>query len=150
MKYNQGGTVEKMKVICESILAGNSSVYCGVGTITHIAIEAAIVMGASKVSLVGCDHGTVNGKSRFQRRISGGYGWDRPAERVYELMTVGTNFMGNFFKDHGIEIARYHQGRGYEPVGKLEKDPKTIKKAERIWKGRWGDLWKEDSSEDMQ
>ncbi len=150
MRYTQGGTVEKMKGMCQAIVAGNSSIYYGVGTITHLAIAAALVMGASKVSLVGCDHGTVDGKSRFQRGISGGYGWDRPAERVYELMHIGTNFLGNFFNDRGIEIARYHHGRGYEIVKELEEDPKTIKKAERIWKGGWGTPWKEDSPEDMQ
>ncbi len=150
MKYTQGGTVEKMRGMCEAIVAGNSSTYFGVGTITHLAIAAALVMGASRVSLVGCDHGTVDGKSRFQRGMSGGYGWDRPAERVYELMHIGTNFLGNFFSDQGIEIARYHHGKGYESVRGLKEDPRTIKKAERIWKGRWGDPWKEDRPEDMQ
>lgn len=134
LRYVQGGTIGKMKTMCESIIAGNSSVYYGVGTITHLAIAAAVVMGASKVSLVGCDHGSIDGKLRFQRGISGGHGWQLSYAKPYEDMRVGTNFLANFFRGHGIEIVRYYHGRGYEGVGDVVKNKETIKRAEGAWK----------------
>ena len=133
LKYAQGGTVATMKSMCESIIVGNSSVYYGVGTITHLAIAAALVMGATKISLVGCDHGTIGGKIRAQR-IKGGYGWQTPHIKPYEDMKVGTNFLANFFRNHGIEIVRYYYGRGYEEIGDVVKDKETIQRAENGWK----------------
>ena len=61
MRYSKGGTLGMMKGVCDSIIAGNSSSYCGVYTIMHLAVEAAIVMGATRVLLVGCDHGMIDG-----------------------------------------------------------------------------------------
>ena len=133
LRYVQGGTIQLMKGMCDAIVAGNSSVYYGVGTIAHLAIAAALVMGASRVSLVGCDHGTVGGKLRAQS-IKGGYGWGTPVGEGYEMMKVGTNFLANYFKDHGVEIVRYYHGKGYKAVGEVVKDEETIKKAEGAWK----------------
>ncbi len=133
LKFGQGGTVEQMKVMCESIVAGNSSIYYGVGTITHLAIAAALVMGAKKVSLVGCEHGTINGKLRAQS-IKGGYGWQTSVGQGYEDMKVGTNFLANYFKNHGIEIVRYYHGKGYEAIGDVVEDEKIIERAEGSWK----------------
>jgi len=142
LRYNQGGTVEKMRASCEAIIAGTSSVYYGIGTITHLAIAAALVMSAKKVSLVGCDHGTVDGKRRAERGIKGGYGWQHSDMRGYAPMKVGTNFLADFFRGHGIEIARYYHGRGYERVGGVVEDEDTIKKAEGVWKGmKKEDAW---------
>ncbi len=133
LRYVQGGTVQLMKGMCDAIVAGNSSVYYGVGTIAHLAMAAALVMGASRVSLVGCDHGAVNGKLRAQN-IKGGYGWGTPVGSGYEAMKVGTNFLANYFRDHEVEIVRYYHGRGYEAVGDVVKDEKVIKEAEGAWK----------------
>lgn len=123
LRYSKGGTIEKMRAMCKSIVAGNSSIYYGVGTITHLAIAAAIVMGASKISLVGCDHGAVGNKLRAQS-IKGGYGWQSSA-KGYGVMNVGTNFLADFFRGHGIKIVRYYHGRGYEPVGKAKEQSKS-------------------------
>jgi len=118
MRFYQGGTLQIMKNVCDSIIAGNSSTYCGVTTITHLAIEAAIVLGASKVSLVGCDHGFPNGKLRAQTRgMSRGYSWNTAYLDGYETQIPGTNFLADYFRPHGIEIVRYYHDRGYEKVG---------------------------------
>jgi len=145
IRYTQGGTIQNMKVMCDSIVAGNSSMYYGIGTITHLAIAAALVMGASRVSLVGCDHGTVKGKLRAQS-IKGGYGWKSPVDEGYEIMKVGTNFLADYFKDKGVEIVRYYHGKGYEEVGEVVKDKKIIKKAEEAWK----DILEKDSWEKIK
>ncbi len=133
LRYGKGGTIGQMKSMCQSIIAGNSSMYYGVGTIAHLAIAAAIVMGATKISLVGCDHGMVDGKMRFQKGISGGYGWANMDARGYEEMRVGTNFLADFFKDYNIEIVRYYHGRGYEEVGEIIEDEKKIEEAEAAY-----------------
>ncbi len=130
MRYSQGGTLEMMKGVCDSIVAGNSSSYCGVHTIMHLAVEAAIVMGATRISLVGCDHGMVGGKLRAQRGgISQGYGWNRPeppGAPGYELMKAGTNFLADYFREHDIDIVRYYHGEGYEPIGKAKEEQKKL------------------------
>lgn len=141
LRYGKGGTMANMKSMCQSIIAGNSSMYYGVGTIAHLAIAAAIVMGATKVSLVGCDHGMVDGKMRFQKGISGGYGWANMNARGYEEMRVGTNFLANFFKDHNIEIVRYYYGRGYEAVGEIIEDEEKVEAAE----GAYANVREEDT-----
>ena len=117
MRFSQKGTIAKLQATCDSIIAETSSVYCGIGTIMHLAIEVAVVMGASKVSLVGCDHEMVGGKVRAQNRgISAGYGWDGQDTGGYEIMKVGTNFLANYFKKHNVEIVRYYHGRGYGAI----------------------------------
>lgn len=124
MRFGKNATMGNLSGVCEAIIAGTSSSYCGVGTITHLAIEAAVIMGASKISLVGCDHGRVNGKIRAQNRgISLGYNWaDGGGSSGYECMAAGTDFLADFFRDHGIEIVRYYHDRGYEPIGKAKEE----------------------------
>ncbi|MBA7684680.1 hypothetical protein ES703_93086 [subsurface metagenome] len=124
IRYVRGGTIERMGSMCKSIVAGNSSVYYGVGTITHLAIASALVMGASKISLVGCDHGAIGDKLRAQS-IRGGYGWQAPLDQTYENMKVGTNFLADYFRNHGVEIVRYYHGRGYEPIGKAREESES-------------------------
>lgn len=130
MRYTKGGTLGMMKGVCDSIVAGNSSSYCGVHTVMHLAIEAAIVMGATRISLVGCDHGMVGGKLRAQKRgISQGYGWNRPeppGAPGYEYMKAGTNFLADYFREHDIEIARYYHRGGYEPIGKAKEEQEEM------------------------
>jgi len=46
------------------------------------------------------------------------------------MMRPGTNFLGDFFRSHGVEIARYYHGRGYEKVGAVVEDDDTIRRAE--------------------
>ncbi|MCW4051200.1 MAG: hypothetical protein NWE89_15865 [Candidatus Bathyarchaeota archaeon] len=129
MRYSQGGTVGMMKGVCDSIIAGTSTNYCGVCTITHLAIEAALVMGATRISLVGCDHGTIKGKLRAQKRgISRGWAWNRPSPSGapgYANMRAGTNFLADYFRGYGIEIARYYHGKGYEPVGEKKEESES-------------------------
>ncbi len=124
IRFYQGGTLAVMKNVCDSIIARNSSTYCGVMTITHLAIEVAIVLGASKVSLVGCDHGFPNGKLRAQTRgMSQGYGWSGNDLHGYEMQIPGTNFLADYFRPHGVEIVRYYHGKGYERIGEpVSKD----------------------------
>ncbi len=126
MRYSKGGTLDKMKIVCDSIVAGNSSSYCGVNTIMHLAVEAAVIMGATRISLVGCDHGMVEGKLRAQERgISQGYAWNRPeplGAPGYVYMIPGTDFLADYFKEHGIKIVRYYYGKGYESIGKVREE----------------------------
>jgi len=131
MRFRQGGTLQIMKNVCDSIVAGNSSIYCGVTTITHLAIEAAIVLGASKVSLVGCDHGFPDGKLRAQNRgMSRGYSWKTAYLDGYETQIPGTNFLADYFRPHGIEIVRYYHGKGYERVGKPISEEESAEEAQ--------------------
>jgi len=123
MRFRKGGTLEIMKNVCDSIVAGISSIYCGVTTITHLAIEMAIVLGASKVSLVGCDHGLPDGKIRAQTRgMTKGYRWSDYKPGMYEEQILGTNFLADYFRDHGVEIVRYYHRKGYEPIGTALKE----------------------------
>lgn len=147
--YMQGGTIENVKSMCENIVTNTSSVYYGVGTITHLAIAAALVMGATRVSLIGCDHGAIDGKIRAQS-IKGGYGWQSSHIKPYEDMRVGTNFLADFFRNHGIEIVRYYHGKGYEEIGEIVRDAETVERAESAWKDiiKKGTDW-EKTKEDL-
>lgn len=131
LKFSQGGTIEQMRGMCDAILAGNSSIYYGVGTITHLAIAAALVMGAKKISLIGCEHGVTKEKMRAQV-IKGGYGWQTDVGQGYEMMKVGTNFLADYFKDK-VEIVRYYHGKGYEKIGEAIEDKEIIEEAEKSW-----------------
>lgn len=117
MRMVKGGTIEKLEEMCNHIINRNSSVYYGMGTISHLAIALAVMMGAARISLVGCDHGAIDGRGHATRRgLSGGYGWSRYTPSSYEQMHEGTNFLANFFKHHGHEIVRYHHGVGYREI----------------------------------
>ena len=125
LRFYRGGTLEVLKNVCDSIIAGNSSVYCGITTITHLAIEAAILLGASKISLVGCDYKWPEGKLRAQERgISQGYMWTNSDTIGYGMQQPGFNFLADYFRPHGIEIVRYFHGKGYEPIGKALEENK--------------------------
>lgn len=117
IRFIKGGTIERMKSMCDAIVAGNSSVYYGVETIMHLAIASALVMGATKISLVGCDHGAINGRLHFQMPEIESC-WSRAEVKGYEIMKPGTNFLADYFRDHGVEIVRYYHGKGYEAIGK--------------------------------
>lgn len=134
MRYTKGGTIERLGGMCASIVEKKPCMYWGVGTIAHLAIAAAAIMGASKISLVGCEHGVTGDKDYAQSRgMSGFSGFQNknvgPYHGVwmdgYVLMRTGTNFLANFFKDHGVEIVRYYHGRGYERVGETKEESES-------------------------
>lgn len=131
IRFVQGGTVERLRSMCASIVAGNSSVYYGMGTITHLAIASALVMGASKISLVGCEHGETPGHSHaLTRGMSALPGFKESNIGMFhgrwmdgwEPMRVGTNFLADYFRDHGVEIVRYYHAKGYEPIGRAKEE----------------------------
>jgi len=119
--HDVDATLAKMQEMCDNIIARESTMYYGLGTIVHLAIVTAVVMGAKKVSLVGCDHGESKTKSHAMAR---GLEWCTDFEKsqvvpwgdTYSLMKIGTSFLANYFKKHGIEIMQYNPKKGYKVI----------------------------------
>ena len=115
---------EQFEQFAKSIMAGESCYYpCG-GTCLHFAIEAAIVLGAKKVSIVGGEHRWIDHRWHAQKRgLSAYYAEgrsapprDEHAKRIYMRWRKATRWLGEVFKPYGVEIMRYHHKPGYASV----------------------------------
>ena len=119
--------------LANDLITGKSIAYSQAGTCIHTEIQAAIIMGAKKVTLAGCEmkclkfqaHAYKRGLDKFYKTpfftskipkegysaalITGdGVGQKR--------IKAGTAFLAKIMKPHGVQIARFYYGEGYEPI----------------------------------
>ena len=120
--------------LANDLITGKSIAYSQAGTCIHTEIQAAIIMGAKKVTLAGCEmkclkfqaHAYKRGLDKFYKTpfftskipkegysaalITGdGVGQKR--------IKAGTAFLAKIMKPHGVQIARFYYDKGYEKIG---------------------------------
>lgn len=110
----------------DAIMAGKSCNYVCFGTIAHYATQAAVVLGAKKVTLVGCEaktgkyfwHAQKRGLSRFYHEGRREYTREHMdgKARKFPHNRLGTKLLAEAFKPHGIQVRRYFYGIGYEEI----------------------------------
>lgn len=117
------------------VIEGKPCIYPGVNTIAHHAMFAAIVMGARKITLVGCDactgrwraHAEKDGMKevymRQHREVDMswiiekkefGQEWQDGTFSGYQDIRNGVKWLKELFEPRGVEISRYFYGKGYE------------------------------------
>lgn len=118
---------EEFERLAKSIMGGRTCDYLHLRTVLHSAIEAAVVMGARKVTLAGCEHRTAKHKRHARNRGISTFYRERPdheysiAERRGEAakllsFTTGTRWLAEVFQPYGVEIMRYYYKQGYERI----------------------------------
>jgi len=127
MRFNNiFGTKERFEGVAKCIMEKKQCAYIVEGTCTHSAIEAAIVLGANKVTLVGCEAKCEKYKAHAQKRgmwflyEKTGEEYSEAAQKGEEPGFLryknGTLWLAEAFKPYGIEIQRYYYGKGYEKI----------------------------------
>lgn len=119
-------TKEQVKYIARAIAYKQPCNYMCLGTVSHAAIEAAAVLGAKKITLIGCSAGWENGEPHAQTR--GLWFFEHPPKvatekseaETLELWKQGTRWFARAFAPYGIEVCRYRFKTGYEPIEKEE------------------------------
>jgi len=119
--------------VVEQIMAGEDNCrYRASATVAHTAIEAAAVMGAKRITLIGCEHfawGHAQKRGmgkRYGRRVPLAYTRDR---RYHD----GTRWLAELLGEHGVEVVRYfyedvkhpgleHYTQGYHKIKRAEED----------------------------
>jgi len=94
------------------IFGGSKSPYHNSGTVAHTAIQAAAVMGADRITLIGCEHKPRGEKICSDKKSVLDYGLEGYAER----WIAGTNWLADILRDYGVEVRRYYYGDGYEAI----------------------------------
>jgi len=103
------------------------------GTAVHLAIQAAAVLGAKKITLVGCDESCTKFQWHWSRSRRGKknsfveakeYSQKVQEGRIPKIIKFkeGRIWMTQIFKSYGIEVRRYfykdgeHYKKGYEVI----------------------------------
>lgn len=120
------GNKERFESVAKCIMKKKQCSYIVEGTCLHSAIEAAVVLGAKKVTLVGCEAKCTKYKSHAQKRgmwfIYKENGQENSEEKQkgetpsYRRFRNGTLWLAQAFKPYGIEIMRYYYDTGYEEI----------------------------------
>lgn len=138
------GAVEKLDKDCffetvEKIMKGESTQYPCLDSHAHWGIQAAAILGAKKITLVGCDikhlnwrmegfgHGLGHGLDEFYARQLEGYRKCGPtsveAQRgenpAQLLQRQGDKWLAEAFAPFGVEVCRYYYGKGYRDISEL-------------------------------
>ena len=128
MRVFGGCSEDYYQSLPNSLLNGTPMRYGQSGSIVHWDLQAAIIMGAKKVTAVGCSgkatkfhsYATKRGLDRiysFSFRPGGYPIEDQTGQsRWSELFRNGLDWLAIAFAPHGIQVARYFYGRGYEKV----------------------------------
>lgn len=124
-----------------AIINGEQYNYPRVITTLHYAIQAAAIMGAQKITLIGCDaltslwnqHAQKRGVGEAYRKDYGGEPMDGEIEGIKSLpaenMRKGTRWFVEEFARHRVEVCRYFYGKGYENgfcTGRFKHSEKRI------------------------
>lgn len=121
-----GNRAQFMKLLpqtIDAIIAGQDCKYIALSTLAHYAIQIAVILGAKKVSLVGCEgkasEDRLHAKNRGLLEI---YPKMSPQQfqrylRGCDHFRFGTKILAEAFKPYGIEVRRYFYGKGYEKIG---------------------------------
>jgi len=110
------------------LLNGTPMRYGQVGSIAHWDLQAAIIMGAKKVTAVGCEgksskfyeHAINRGMDKIYTNSFRSNGWpieDQIGQREgYPDYRNGLDWLARAFAPYGIQVARYFYGKGYEKI----------------------------------
>lgn len=99
--------------------------YIGSMSVTHTAVEAAVVMGATRVTMVGCEHRRWVPGTRGYARKRGltAYGTVTPIGRLKDpRVKAGTGWLAELLEARGIPLLRYyyhtteHYEKGYQEI----------------------------------
>lgn len=120
------------KTISKSIMAGKPPYrYGATNTLLHWALQAAIIMGAKKVTAVGCEakwrkfqvHALKRGMDQIYGKRELGIppgGWPLIFQEGktpgQQEMRAGTDWIAKYFRPYGVEVSRYFYGKGYEKI----------------------------------
>ena len=83
-------------------------------TVAHTAVEAAAIMGANRITMIGCEH-----HGPYAKRYGmGGYYQPDSAARysVDHRPADGTRWLAELFEPYGIEVKRYFYNEGYVEI----------------------------------
>lgn len=127
MRFNcRYGNLEEYKNIAKCIMEKKQCYYQVEATCAHSAIQAAIILGAKKVTLVGCEarcskykaHAQKRGMWLFNKETGREYSEieQRGETPTFKRFKNGTLWLAQAFKPYGVEIMRYFYDRGYEKI----------------------------------
>jgi len=121
-----GHSKERFITAVKEIMAGKSTVFRSFGTSSHPPIQAAVVLGAKRVTLVGCEecarkfqyHAHRGEMRKILREPFKEYPqeWQEGKARHSVKHMQGQIWLAEIFKSYGIEIQRYFYGKGYESI----------------------------------
>lgn len=138
---NRNAKYKDYEIVAPYLVAGKRppNRYPATATIVHWALQVAAIMGASRITAVGCEakfrkfqaHALKRGMDKVYgpdpSKIWGGLRQQPPpggysvalvtgeAPRM-KIMRQGTDWLAKAMKPYGIEIARYYYGKGYEEI----------------------------------
>jgi len=112
------------------IMEKKSCLYPQYGTVAHWGVQAAIIMGARKVTMAGCEAKAAKHKYHAQNRgmsniyheppqvKTGEYGMPEQTGNTpfFQNCRIGTRWLKEVFEPYGIEIMRYFYNKGYEKI----------------------------------
>lgn len=110
------------QLLPNNLLNGIPMRYGQTGTVVDWDLQAAIIMGAKKITAVGCSGRTTRFYSHASKRgmdriYTGSF---RPSGYSIEEQTrppgTGLDWLARAFAPHGIQVARYFYGKGYEKI----------------------------------
>ena len=90
-------------------------------SVLHTAIEAAAIMGAKYITLVGCEHGGLYARCCGLEKYYAP-GLFLPYPKVDPRLQNGTIWLAELFQPHGIKVRRYfykktkNYPRGYQKI----------------------------------
>jgi len=119
---------EYFSSLAKNLIDGTPISYASSGTTIHTEIQAAIVMGAKKVTLAGCEAKLLKFQAHARKRGMDKVYDRKPPENGYsdtliagnsisqKRVKAGTAFLAKIMKPYGIQIARYYYDKGYELI----------------------------------
>lgn len=124
VKWGTGLNPGRFKVAVENNIAKRSSILINSMTTLHTGIQVALVLGAKKITLAGCDlkiaRGLLHAKSTwlsapyerktYKKRV----GWHN--KKFFPNSRRGLQWLVDICKPYGIDIVRYYYRRGYEEI----------------------------------
>jgi len=124
VRFTRGSGISSFKVPVERLIAKESCELVDGATSLHSAIQVAIVLGAKKITLAGCELKMRGGLLHAKKT------WFDAAYEIRHARVRSKWIKGRFFPDarlglrwlvtickpHGIEIVRYYFGKGYERI----------------------------------
>ncbi|GAI65750.1 unnamed protein product [marine sediment metagenome] len=129
VKWGEGLNCNRFREGVERIIAKKSCELIDSITTLHTAIQVAIVLGAEKVTLVGCElepkAGFMHAKRTWlnealEKNLLKARGkWQE--RYFFPGSRKGLKWLVEICKPHGIEIVRHYYGKGYEQI-KLENE----------------------------
>jgi len=124
VKWGTGLKPSRFKAAVDANIAKKSSILIDSMTTLHTGIQVAVVLGAKKITLAGCDlriaKGLMHAKSTwlnapYERRFfKKRAGWHN--KKFFPNCRKGLQWLVDICKPHGIDVVRYYHGRGYEEI----------------------------------